>query len=112
MKLITCEFNMDSGCVELRFELMPRRVYADPKVKDNAGCVALAKGPFIYCFEGVDNGEKLSELRVAPEAAITAGEFNSLNVQTLTVNETLAAIPYFAWGNRAPGDMHVWIREA
>ena len=23
----------------------------------------------------------------------------------------LTFLPYFAWGNRAPGDMRVWIRE-
>ena len=100
----------DGDCVELRFALMPRRIYSDPRVEANAGCVALAKGPFIYCFEGVDNGEKLSELHLAPEAAITAGEFNSLNVQMLTADD-LVAIPYFAWSNRGINEMRVWMHE-
>jgi len=100
----------EGDCVELQFELQPRRVYSDPNVQANAGCVALAKGPFVYCFEGMDNGEKLSELHIATEAAITVGEFNSLNVQTLTTGD-LVAIPYFAWSNRGINEMRVWIHE-
>ena len=101
----------EGDCVELQFELTPRRVYSDSNVEANAGCVALAKGPFIYCFEGVDNGERLSELCIDPEAKIASGEFNSLNVQTLTAGDKLIAIPYFAWSNRGINEMRVWMHE-
>lgn len=101
----------DGDCVELRFELRPRRLYSNPRVSANAGCVALANGPFIYCFEGVDNVGKLSELRISKDAEILVGEFNSLNAQTPTIDQTLTAIPYFAWSNRGLNEMRVWMRE-
>ena len=101
----------ERDCVELRFELIPRRVYSDPNVKANTGCVALAYGPMIYCFEGEDNGEDLAALRVPADAQICIGGFNDLNVQTLVVNETLTAIPYFAWSNRGLNEMRVWMHE-
>lgn len=101
----------DGDCVELQFEPAPRRIHSDPRVEANIGCVALAYGPMIYCFEGVDNGENLAALRVPPDAQICIGGFNDLNVQTLTVNETLTAIPYFAWSNRGLNEMRVWMRE-
>lgn len=37
-----------------------------------AGCVALRRGPIIYTFEGVDNGEDLQTLRIPREAKIEA----------------------------------------
>lgn len=36
------------------------------------GCVALRRGPIIYTFEGVDNGEDLQTLRIPREAKIEA----------------------------------------
>ncbi|MBQ8507424.1 MAG: glycoside hydrolase family 127 protein [Clostridia bacterium] len=101
----------DGDCVELRFEPMPRRIYSDPRVEANTGCVALAYGPMVYCFEGMDNGENLAALRVPKDAQICIGGFNDLNVQTLTVNEKLTAIPYFAWSNRGLNEMCVWMHE-
>lgn len=45
----------DGDRVTQEFELEPRRLYADARVKTDVGCVALARGPFVYCFEGADN---------------------------------------------------------
>ena len=79
----------------------------------NAGCAALARGPFIYCFEGVDNGEPLAALRLPKEARIEVDENRELNVHTLRVRgETdLTAIPYYAWSNRGINAMRVWMKE-
>ena len=99
--------------VTIEFELAPRRIYSDPRVKANAGCVALARGPFVYCFEGVDNGEPLSALRLPREAEIETGENPELGVRTLRVkgDRELTAIPYYAWSNRGINAMRVWMRE-
>ena len=101
----------EGDCVELRFALTPLRVHADPRVQADAGCVALAYGPMIYCFEAVDNGNQLARLRIPADAKLGTGGFNALNVLTLTVNGTLTAIPYFAWSNRGLTEMRVWMRE-
>ena len=99
--------------VTLEFELAPRRIYSDPRVQANAGCVALARGPFVYCFEGIDNGEPLSALRLPRDAKIDAGEKPDLGVCALRVTGSadLTAIPYYAWSNRGINAMRVWMRE-
>lgn len=121
--------------VLLSFALLPRRIYADPRVKADAGRVALARGPIVYCFEGVDNGEPLSALRLPRDSAIEASAFdanllggivpltmpgmralppeNELYAESAPREEpvTLTAIPYYVWANRGENQMCVWIRE-
>ena len=41
-----------------------REVYANNKVRDDEGCVALMRGPIVYCFEGVDNDGDVQSLRI------------------------------------------------
>ncbi len=41
--------------VELNLPMPVRRVLAQEKVKDDAGRVALERGPLVYCVEGADN---------------------------------------------------------
>ncbi len=118
--------------LSLEFDLAPRRVYADPRVRADAGRVALAYGPLVYCLEGVDNPGPLSALRLPREAEIRLGGENAaLGVTTLQAagkrlragaalyggdapceeDATLIAIPYYAWSNRGENAMTVWIRE-
>ena len=107
--------------VTLEFELEPRRIYADPRVKADAGCVALARGPFVYCFEGIDNPRPLGDLRLPREAKLEMGEDSILGVRTLRTTGSacgeageeaaLTAIPYYAWSNRGANAMRVWMRE-
>ena len=120
--------------MELTLKLEPRRIYANTNVRADAGCVALARGPIVYCFEEKDNGAKLSSLRVPRSAAITeeiCGEEKLTGMVALTLtgvrmtsgsslyseeppkaeDASLRAIPYFAWGNRGPGEMRVWLLE-
>lgn len=122
----------DGDTVELEFELAPRRLYADPRVRADAGCVALARGPFVYCFEGVDNPTPLSALRLPADAAIDVAECPELDVLALRARGrmreganalyapraprekevSLTAIPYYAWSNRGVHAMRVWLRES
>ena len=44
---------------------MPVQLYeANPAVQNVAGCVAVARGPVIYCLEEVDNGKNLHSLNL------------------------------------------------
>ena len=115
-------------CVSVTFDMPVRRIHANPRVRDAAGKVALARGPLVYCVESVDHDAALSAI-VLPEVATvhaTAEDMVVLQAEGIaqrasdrlysvgTVRTTrvpIRAIPYFAWGNRAPGDMQVWIRE-
>ena len=115
--------------------MKPRRLYANGLVRHDAGCVAFALGPMIYCLEGCDNPEPLWNLKADPDAEITVSEFlpdllggvRVLKIpgyrradtpdglysehRPVYVPQTLTAIPYYAWANREPKDMRVWVRE-
>lgn len=53
--------------VELCFDMPVRKVFANKRVRADAGCVALMRGPIVYCFEGVDNGTDIQALRIPRE---------------------------------------------
>jgi DUF1680 family protein len=87
-------------------------------------------------LEGVDNGERLQELRIPRDAEIKIDNyeeenlsgvvslsFEGLRVKTDTTElytdkppvaelAAMKAIPYYAWGNRGLNQMKVWILEA
>jgi uncharacterized protein len=111
------------------------RVYAHPDVRQDAGCVALQRGPLVYCLEAVDHAVPLHRI-VLPRAAELASHFEpgmlgGIVVITGTAQAaddtdwegmlyrswpvtaypcTITAIPYYAWDNRAPGEMRVWLQ--
>ena len=120
--------------LEFRFDMEVRKVYANQRVRDDAGCVALMRGPFVYCFEGVDN-EGLLQSAVIPKQAqgraylceegILKGkvlievkgfryEGNQEELYSEEVpvkKETiLRGVPYYTWGNRGENQMRVWMR--
>ena len=122
--------------VSCEMEMEPERVYAHPMVRADAGCVALRRGPIIYTFEGVDNGEDLQTLRIPREAKIEALSYQADLLEGIValrvtgcrkkaaVNPalyaedaapekmvTLQAIPYYAWCNRGMTHMRVWMQE-
>lgn len=124
----------DRGYVRLRREWsgrarvvlalpMPVRVIAPhPRVDAVRGCVALARGPLVYCIEQADHpGVAVEDLRVDPGAPpAAAGADAQLGVPvTLAGPATvrgerdaparLTAIRYFRWANRGPNAMRVWI---
>ena len=61
----------DEETIELSFDIVVRRVYANDLVLDDAMKVAFKRGPICYCFEGVDNGEKLQKISAAEGGSIT-----------------------------------------
>src|SRR6266702_178578 len=115
---------------------MPARVIRPhPRIDAVRGCVALTRGPLVYCLEQADlpDGVTLEDVRFDPAAPITVDEDPLGFPVTLTVGGTvepppsdvlypafapaesraeplaLIAVPYFLWGNRTPGPMRVWI---
>lgn len=107
--------------IELVLPMSIRRVVANAAVKDDKGLVALEYGPVVYCVEGVDNQNKVTEivlpdnaqLRVEKKADLLGG----VNVITGTVpmkgqpggSLRLMAIPYYTWSNRGVDPMKVWL---
>ena len=121
--------------VEILFDLEVRKVSANKNVREDAGKVALMRGPFVYCFEGVDNGNDLqamcidadtqAETFVGKEGVLkdkvcihVQGYEDERESDALYSEEKpdyqpheLTAIPYYLWGNRGVNQMRVWMLE-
>ena len=120
--------------LDLTLPLEPRRTYAHPAVRQDAGLVALEYGPLVYCVEGVDVSADLHALSLPRGAALTARHDPTLlggvtvleadAVADVPIGDDLytgtppatrparvTAIPYAVWANREPTPMRVWLRE-
>jgi uncharacterized protein len=123
---------------EIRLELpMPvERIRAHPNVRADAGCVALQRGPILYCLEGIDHDRPLRQIVLPADAKLEA-HFEPELLEGVTVLTGLAlaedlsewegslyrmdhptlkpvpikAVPYCTWDGREPGEMRVWIRS-
>ncbi len=119
--------------VELSFTMPVKNMYANPKVREDAGCAAVRRGPFVYCFEGIDNGDCLQAMRLPEvlteykETIIAEGVLKGISkveIPGWQLRESdqlysehpfemdrkiLQAIPYYAWGNRGKNQMRVWM---
>ena len=57
--------------VELTLAMPVEKMAAHPGVKENAGKIALQRGPVVYCLEEVDNGANLHNLVISTETGFT-----------------------------------------
>lgn len=118
--------------VALDIDMEPRTVFANPRVGADQGRVTLMRGPLVYCLEEVDNGGALNSLALKGAGRFTCEEVSELGgivrIEGEAVRETPAfdglygatapkrvpvsvkAVPYYAWDNREPGEMLVWMR--
>ena len=120
--------------VELVFPMKIRKIYANLKVREDAGCVAFMRGPMVYCFEGVDNLGLLQSYHIFEDAKMeeevckegllegcvllkikarkleTVGDSLYSEVAPVRTLTTLTAVPYYTWGNRGENQMRVWMR--
>lgn len=129
----------DGDSVLLQLPVEPTFWEADVRVTEDREQVALMRGPVLYCLEGPDNpGLDLASARVDVE--ITPAEINSApelgEAVALVMEGTLVAdpegdrplyfrsgrassekpielvaIPYYAWNNRGPAQMTVWMAK-
>ena len=123
--------------VTVSFAMKPRFVYANPKVHQNCGKAAIARGPEIFCLEETDNGSNLAALSVDTSAPLEEHWRDDLLGGVMTIKAkggrmlepeapesfsekfapqyeeiTITAIPYGLWCNRSPGEMIVWLRSS
>jgi DUF1680 family protein len=56
--------------VRLRLDMTPRLTYPDSRVDAVRGCVAIERGPLVYCVEQTDQAARLDELAVLPGAPL------------------------------------------
>ncbi len=125
--------------VQLELTMEPEFIEGDPRVEADRGAVAIRRGPLIYCLEAPDNrAVALFDVRVDPGQQLRSSHRTDL-LNGLTVVEArgavpaegnrpeplyrtagsravpelrpveLTAIPYYAWANRGPAQMTVWM---
>jgi hypothetical protein len=58
--------------IELSLPMVVRRVVANDAVAEDAGKVALERGPIVFCVEGADNGGRALNLVLPDSAKLTA----------------------------------------
>jgi DUF1680 family protein len=115
--------------VRLTLPMTVQRVHADPHVKADVGRVALQRGPVVFCLEGQLLRGNVRNLCLPPDARFEARYEKDLlgGVETILGEALLVerdkdgklvtgpylfkAIPYYAWDNRRPGPMVVWLPE-
>jgi DUF1680 family protein len=121
--------------VDLVIPMPVEQIEAHPAVRQNAGYVALQRGPVVYCLEQVDNPVPLHRIILPRDADLKPhfdkdllGGVTVIKGQAMAVDDSdwdgvlyrsepaklkpleIAAIPYYAWDHRDAGDMRVWIR--
>lgn len=112
---------------EWEFPLPVRRVTARDEVAACRGRVAIERGPLVYCVEGVDHDGRIEDLWLPDDAVLTprwepdllggvtvlegVGRRASRGADgaLVSADAPIRMIPYYAWANRGPGGMAVWL---
>ncbi|MDH4414561.1 MAG: glycoside hydrolase family 127 protein [Rhizobium sp.] len=125
----------DGDRVALYLPLALRPQFANPRVRQDVGRVALMRGPLVYCVETTDNGADLNAIVVPRD--LPSGETVALpglngaiavdldveregtedwgnglyrNSRASRKPSKIRLIPYHLWDNREPGEMLVWMQ--
>lgn len=125
--------------VRLKLPVTPRWTNADPRIDAVRGCVAVERGPLVYCAESVDHdpsvaldavtvdrsaplaerplpalGRDVVALDVPAPTTSAAGNgwpYGSLGTAEAAPG-SLTLVPYHLWANRGPATMRVWLPVA
>jgi DUF1680 family protein len=122
--------------LEIDFEMPVVLMETNPKVRENAGKAAVMRGPVVYCIEEKDNEKELCKLHIGKPASFDVKFEKGLLEGVTTISLTgkrekdwaaaplyrplaepeyedkkLTFIPYYAWANRGPGEMTVWVNK-
>jgi DUF1680 family protein len=123
----------------LDLPVRPRLMQGHPLVEETRNQVAVMRGPLVYCLESTDlrDAERVSDVLIprdidlasftetsGPLAGMTllraralarphdsgfdAPLYTELSQQPAHATD-ITLIPYFAWANRGPSDMSVWL---
>jgi DUF1680 family protein len=93
----------------------PRLTEADPHVDAVRGCVAVERGPLVYCVEQVDQpaGPLVDDLVITASTLTDEWREDLLGGVVAVHLQTRAgaalAVPYCLWANRGPGAMRIWL---
>jgi len=114
--------------VEYEIPMQVNRVEATEKIAADRDRVAIERGPLVYCVEGSDNGARAwnftipasvqftqkpdtvaGEPVLALDADVNAAVVSADGQRVEMTTRMITAIPYYAWANRGPNEMQVWL---
>jgi hypothetical protein len=122
--------------IVLELPVEPRLTWPNTRIDAVRGCVAVERGPLVYCVESTDLedaglcavDDDLTLLRIDPDHHLRDQDGTIVAQMTLVrdpdeawpygsaADETVASplrevrlVPYHSWGNRGPSTMRVWI---
>jgi DUF1680 family protein len=130
------EVGAGSVTIVVELPLQPTVVTAHPRVADARSCVAMTRGPLVYCLEGVDHlpFPDVRTVQFDLDGGLNAVMEHDLLEGVVMINATgsqpeeaeeqalyrpwrpaaygrpvdLRYIPYFAWNNRGAWPMTIW----
>ncbi|NAS23655.1 hypothetical protein GT755_18380 [Herbidospora sp. NEAU-GS84] len=112
--------------VSVDLRMTPRWVEPDPRIDALRGCVAVERGPLVYCAESPGDQPPLTRITVDTSRASEVVDEEIAVSATLTSAEdqpwpygprpraeaeaiSLRLRPYYQWGNHGPATMRVWL---
>lgn len=116
--------------ISIVFDMPVVPMRANRRIHDDAGRIAIMRGPVVYCAEGADNGSDLHNVKIDIHAdfSVENSEFLLPCLKTTAYREPesellyrpatddyepfeLTLIPYYAFANRGESEMLVWLLE-
>lgn len=94
--------------VTVAYQAPIRRICAHPSVVADQGCVAVMRGPWLYCAEGCDNDTV--DFTLADDPALALQQDDTITGVTAE-GKCCTLIPYYRWNNRGAHPMQVWFRQ-
>ena len=123
--------------IELVLPMPVRLMEANPFVEEARGQTAVQRGPIVYCLESIDLAKdtRITDISIPPSMKLT-GRFDPDLLGGVTIldgrarvlsggtwgdnlyrelsgkkpdSANIRLIPYYAWGNRGPSEMTVWM---
>jgi uncharacterized protein len=131
----------DGDTLTYSMQMPVQAIWAHPAARDLQGKMAMQRGPIVYCIEGADHPGIPLDHMIVNSGQISAGQFqvehqdhllggiSILRGAATMMDESewtgklyrhtrpssrpieITAIPYYAWSNREPGEMRVWIQS-
>lgn len=123
--------------LQLHLDMPPRLIEAHPLVEEARNQVAIQRGPIVYCLESPElpDDVRVQDVRIPTDCKLTAihdgellGGITLLEAEVLVEKSPqwkdelyrpvrrgdeksvrVRFIPYFAWANRGPSEMTVWL---
>jgi hypothetical protein len=117
---LTLELTEGATSVDLDLEMPIRLLRQDRRVPEVGGRVAVARGPLLFCLEGIDH-PGLDHL-VLSDLELDAASLETIPADDLpagavalhghaTDGRPLRFVPYFLWGNRGAQGMSAFVRS-